>query len=484
MNIQTILHKKAGQLIPVELLQKILAQKPTGFGFCVQNVEADGRPDLSITREEECPTLEALAEFQQNAKDWPVIMYFGLLKGQHHADDVQPFLIRDGDDNVFMSFMLEGDFPKFSDPASGHTDEYNLATKIIIPQLEELCELTEGDLDKISASLQRDSFKNTFDAHIGHRGVLTIMPLYGEVITLGKNEIGETADWGSSSQKDGFYGLKTEEPKKVEAAPAAPAKTSFWKSKKAAPVQDAATPGTEPRTSVPTVNNSTADPDKVLTKDAKKTPIRPPSFVHSNNDLKAWYQAMTGAVPANWKKRVPVIVDAAPVIKDLKDLRARMEIKTETAVGKAPEVETKTEKVAATGGDVPIIAGKDLEKVLDFVAKHLDGQSNEMIDPKKIQSIEAKVGTLSSSLGIKPQEILNWPVSGIFALAKEDSRAVAMLAIEMRNLWRSTLKLEDLVGTAKEKEEVTTTTEKLGDDTVKTESVVTAKKGFWKKKAA
>ena len=508
MNNQTILHKKANETIPLELLELILAKKPTGFGFVVQNVEADGKPDLSIAREETCPTMEQLIELMDNAKQWPMLMYFGELTDKDvHKDDIQPFVVHDADDAPFISFMLEGDFPKFSEVGSGHTEQFHLADKIIIPTIVDLCELTDGDLPKIMGKLDGDTFTNTLLSHIGHRGVLTIMPLEGEALILGRNDLGEVYEWGSTSQRHSYGDVKQEPIKEVAAEPV---KKKFWGGKKATTpaattttvddkgihtVKDAATPGTAPRTSVPTVNNSTADPDKALSKEKpKETMERPPSFIHKNEDVKAWYKAMTGSVPQNWKKRIPVAVKQGTVIiKDLSELKAAMEKAGPalTAIGKAPTsgAEIKAER-EAKADDLPVIGGKDLEKVLDFVAKHLDGQSNEMPDPKTIQAIESKLPTFSESLGIKPHEMLNWPASGIFAMAKMDSRAVALAFIEMRSLWRNTLKAEDLVGTATKKEtteKVTTTVTKSGEGTTITESVATApakKKGFWGKKRA
>jgi hypothetical protein len=69
--------------------------------------------------------------------------------------------------------------------------------------------------------------------------------------------------------------------------------------------------------------------------------------------------------------------------------------------------------------------------------------------------------------------MLNWPVSGLFALAALDRRAVVLMALEYRKLWRNTLKAEDLVGTSKPDGVVTTQTTDLGGGAKAVESVVT-----------
>lgn len=499
MNIQTILKINAGHVVPDEYLQLLLDKKPNTFGFAVQNIE-DGKPDLSVTREEGTPTLAELKEFMRNRVDFNALVCFGYLTGKVNSDDILPLVLTDNDDKPFMAIGLEGDFPKFADPASSHTDEYNLASKILIPTLLEICEYADGDLEKIIAKLNAPLFNDTFLSHIGHRGIMNIMPLEGDIITLGKNDIGESYDWGSTSNRY-TYGDAVQEPVKAEE----PKKKFSFGSKKAAittddkgihtVAKDTATKGADgPRTSVPEVSG----------KEKKDVVFRLPSWVHKNEDVKDLYMMVCGKVPDLWKKRIPVTITIPEeqLPKNLDELRIwkaeqlknkmAASNKTETAAI-APKNEKPTKETEAildkAADNLPIIEAKDMEKVLDFVAKHLDGQSNVMPNPLELQAIEKKFPAFSESLGITPHEMLNWPLSGLFALAKTDSRAIVLAFVEMRNLWRSTLTAADLVGTSK----VKTTVTKVGDNTVKTESVSTeqapaAKKtnkfGFGKKVAA
>lgn len=499
MKVQTLLTKKDGFVAPTELLQIILARKPNAFGFAVQDKTGES-PELSIVREKGTPSLAQVQEFFGNAKDFPALVYFGELGDDHPTDDIQPFILRDGDDNPFLAIGFEGDVSKFADPASGHTEEYNFATKIIIPSLLEICEYADGDLEKILAKVNAPLFNDNLLAHLGHRGSLTIMPVDGDPVWLGKNELGEAYDWGQVSNRHG-YGDAKQEPAPVAAAPK---KNRFsFGSKKEAPVQDAATPGTAERTSVLPAgvtagHGTTADPVKGS---KERAPERPPSWVHKNSDLDMWYQVVAGHIPAQKKKRIPIIPTTDRLPKDRADLlhlRAeQMKIgKTGTAVDNTAKIEApKTETSAGapkSGAEIaarraeensPIINAKDMEKLLDLVAKTFDSNSNEVMPIAELQALEKKLGDFSASVGVTPFEMLNWNVAGLFAIARTDYRAMVLAFIEMRKLWRNTLKAEDLVGTSKPA--VTTTTTKIGDNSTKTESIVheappaaAKKKGF------
>lgn len=479
----TLLTKKTGQLIPVELLAAILNRRPSAFGAVVQDLTGD-KPELSIIHEATTPTMAQLEEFQKNAKDFQAMLYFGELGSKFNPEDIQPLIIRDGDDKPFMAIGLEGDFPKYCEPAD-RTEAYNLASKIIIPTILEVCELAGGELDPIIAALNDDRFNKTFLEHVAHRGALTIFPIEGDPINLGKNELGGVYDWGTTSQRHAFDDIK-QEPKKVEAKKG----FSFYFDKKqeASPPalpKDVATKGDGPRTSVPEVR---ADGKNM------PQPVKLPDWIHKNDDKRTWYQMVGGTIPEKgWKNGVPIIpvIPEAEMPKDLGDLKiweanrlkAELEAKKKAPViaNTEPVHQPKTETSAGapkTGSEIAaqrreeeehraIINAKDMEKILNVVAAF---KPEDMMSVKDMADLEKKVGDFSSSVGVTPQEMLNWPLSGLFAIARTDPRAMVLAFVEMRKLWRDTLKVEDLVKT---------TETKIGETGKKVESVVVEKKkGF------
>lgn len=471
-NIQTVITKNAGHVVPKELLELILKKKPNAFGYVVQDGEG-----LSIGREEGTPEMVDLETMNTETVDYRSILTFGWMSEGFNKEDLQPFALYDGE-QPFLAFALEGDFPKY-DTNNGRTQEWNVVSEIIAPSLSDICELTGGDVEKLLAAIGKPMFNNNFLASMHHRGVLKILAPTGDFAPVQfKNELGEVYDWGTTSQRHG-YGDAVQEPAKAEE----PKKRFSFGSKKAeapsapkeAAPQDVATKGDAPRTSVPAV--------KAEAKPTGPMPVRPPDWCHKNDDKRSWYQMVAGSLPSGWKKNIPVMpvegVSPPAKIEDLDAWRASRKkatisattvtpapAKTETSAG--PVKTAEEVKAIKAEENLPIIPAKDMEKVLDFVAKHLDGQSVQMTNPEDIQAIEKKFPALSECLGLKPQDLLNWSPSGLFALAKHDNRAMVLMALEFRNLWRKTLKEEDLVGSAPK---ATTTETKIGDTGKKVESV-------------
>lgn len=490
---QTIVTILAGQVAPVEVLQLMLDKKPKQFGFTVQGVEGDA-PDLSTTRQGEAPTLEQLIQLNDNTKEFNLHLYFGYLEGKVDDLNIQPFLCTGGNDMPYMSVMVEGVFSKHSEPKA-FTEERNLFDNFIYPEIEEVLELTDGDFDKMLKHMSSDRFNKKFLAETDHRSVLHILPLEGDPITNFKNELGETYPWGYMSQRHGYGDVKQ------EPAPAAAGKQGHWWKKGgtsavAAPVATK----TEAKQSVPTVQPKKEEAKK---DDDGKKPCRPPAFIHSNSDIKAWYTAINGSIPGNWKKRIPVMVkDAPPEWSDLKDFQAWVTsqkvgasapaAKTDTAV-LAKNKETlslpKNSEQEVSVGTGVLLNKKELAGALDYVAKHLDGQSTEIPDPKTAQSTEAKVPTLSETLAFDAVSYLNWPKAALFKFFHEHPTAGALAFIEVRDMLRPHVKVTKEVKEAVKAdtiEKVVTTETKSGEGTthVSSEVVATGGKKKWWDKAA
>lgn len=494
MKIETLMTKKAGFNFPVELMAAIVSRRPTAIGFVVQ--DGTGKtPELSVIHEAATPSVAQLEEFQRNAHDFNAMAYFGELGSKFNPEDIGPFIIKDGNGQPFMAVGLEGDFNGHTDLKSGRTEAYNLASKFIIPTLVEVCEYAGGDLEKIMATLNDDRLNESFLEHVGHRGVLTIFPLEGDPIWFGKNEIGGTYDWGQTSNRHGFDDVK-QEPEKVE-EPKKFAGFSFGKKQESSPpalpkeekkVQDAATPGNQPRKLVPEVRS-----------DGKNLPqpVKLPDWVHKNDDKRTWYQMVGGAIPEkNWKNGTPIIpiIPESEFPKDLGDLKmweAEQFKKRQAEANAKPVIadvkpiqQPKTETSAGapkTGAEIaaqrkeesqPLVNAKNMEKILDIVARVQGEQIPSIAD---MQAIEKKIGTFSSNVASTPKEMIHWPMSAWFAIGNTDIKALVMALMEFRSLYRDTLDAKDLVGTLnteKVNDKVVTTETKIGDTGKKVESVV------------
>jgi len=495
MNVsnQTILYVKAGYLPPDDMLEYLIGKKPTAFGFTVQST-FEGKPDLAVIQEDGSGLT--LSEFKQlfvNAKDDPISVWLGNLHAGYDPEDIQPFLIRDSNDDVFITITLEGDIIG-NDADKKHTEQYNYVNGILIPKIVEWCEDFDGDLDKITKKLTGDTFNREFMMHVGHRALLHILPLEGDAINAGKNELGlHDQDWGWISQCEG-YGEKKEEPAPVEK----PAAKRFWGGKKSdndvldkdgKSIHDAGT-----KTSVPAVTPKSEQSYPAPSKEAGNkdgaAPLlvaRIPAWIKTNDDTKLWYDIVSGAIHPQWKKRLPCTIkdmEAAKIdnLADFKAYAMNKKLKptgTITSSGKPPE-DLKLISGVAGDKELPIIGPKELEKVLDFVAKHLDGNSKGIIPPNEMQAIEKQLPNFATAIGMKPEETINWPIGFLKGIGTTDVMALALYAIMWRAIARPYVQQAHTVG-------ATTVITKSGENTTKVESHIlakdelkpAAKKTFW-----
>lgn len=505
---QTILHIKAGQLAPQDMLEFIVGKKPNAVGYVVQ--ESDGKP-LDVVQEDGANlTVEDMSSVLVDAKDLNRSLYFAHLGEGHHPEDVQPFVIDDPDGNKFLSIMLEGDIVG-NNADKVHTEQYNYVNGVLIPQIVEICEDFEGDIERVMAKLRKETFNSNFLMHVGHRAVLHFMPFKGEPLMLAKNELHVGGDWGWFSQLVGF-----EKAKQEPVVAAAPARRGWGKPKASNP------PGVHSTEATPVKANADKPTLSVVPKvEAKKDKplseqmaIRPPSWLHKNDDIKAFYQILTGEIHSQWKKKIPIIptqnLDLLKVANqaDFQDYAKRWKMENALKTSGGNTVQTKQERLSSTAtppppadnppklpeqpihGPVdptplPIIEAKDLQKVLDVVAT-LDHNSKEMMDPKEIQKTEGTIPPFTEQVGLKGlEETMNWKVSDLFAIAATDPRAMVLFALQWRAYARPYLQAEIK---AKKKDNVTMTTETkttdLGNGSTKVESVSRPARGKWGKRAA
>lgn len=467
LKINTVITKKAGFNVPTQLFVNILNRKPTAFGFAVQDPNGKSGRELSILHQSKMPTIAELEGWSKEARDFNALLCFGELGNKFDPMDIQPFVLNDGNMKPFMALGFDGDFKV--EPDKAHTDDYVLATKAIIPTLIEICDKVGADPEKVMSILNDDRMNQSFLEQVSHRGVMTIFPLEGDALTFAKNDLGGEYDWGTTTQRHKFDDVSQE-----PAAEEKPKGFAFSFGKK----QDVSPPAlpkeaVKPKASVPEVRS-----------DGKNLPqpVKLPDWVHKNDDKRTWYSMVAGEIPENgWKKGIPVIpvIPADKMPKDLADLKAweAEELKRKLRSGDAVKAQAEPIKAPATATAAPgptkveeprsLIDAKSMEKLIDVVDKIVKDSEAKPMSIKDMMALEKRIGAFSESVGVDPKDTINWPMSGLFAIANTDIKGIVMLAMEYRKLWRDTLDVKDLSGST-----VVKTTEKLGDNTVKTESIV------------
>lgn len=491
---QTIIRKKPNHAVPREFLETALRRCPTASGFAVQDI-TDGVKSLETDEFDRAITLENLMTLNEKTTPYEAVFWIANLTGKWDKADIQPFTItvRAGDakpedkGTCVLSFFVEGDFPNFNDNKD-HTEEYNFAHEIIIPMIEEMFEAADGDIGKFIAKLHSPLFKKNLMAHVGHRGVFVFLPLEGDPIAFGQNELGGEYDWGEVSQNHDFGKEKAQSPitKAVEAVGKAAGKFSIFK--KSEPRLDAdgkplpdgvhATPEPKPAAPHPDAPKPVGKPEDIpIPKtDAMRTKVEimvPSQLVGDSRN--AWIRLFSedGELPKNhqsknlklwvYPEQLPFVEEKVSTKQEVKALGARM--KEALSLQPRPsgpidmkaahkEIEKVTEPTARSPSDfIPDMDDKEMMEQTTILASFVD--RDKVPSAIDIQKLEADWPTYSEKLGIPFGDLLRYTVADFMRITHGDKPSVMVILEFRRKLMEmvSAEKLKDLIGAAVVKKE-------------------------------
>jgi hypothetical protein len=209
MNIQVIVEKKAGHDIPRGYLQTIQKNCPTYHGLTIRSVEEDhpDKPLLETSADHKVFDLDAMCKTLAQLKDLDVTLSFGhVVKDFNPETDMMPFVFQqsaEGGTQDILAVHLEGDFPNYSKPDKGHTDEYHLWEDFIFPTLLDKFEASQ-DIEDFFRRLRASNFEQAVMNTVSHRAACVFIPLTGEPIRFGRNELGGAFEWGNTSNTFGW----------------------------------------------------------------------------------------------------------------------------------------------------------------------------------------------------------------------------------------------------------------------------------------
>lgn len=444
MNNAMIIFKKAGHQVDERLLSKALENFPTAIGTVTRAGE-----NIHVSNDRGVPDLETLKLGLKEAHDHDVYLWLANITDQDNIkqEDIQPFVIED-DGKIVLAVMVEGDFPKFNDPKNG-TDEWgNFCSEILLPTLSEYAVMAKGDFDTFLDLIHGKTFDKNMMAHVGHRGIVAVVPFKGDALVLNQNNalLGEY-DWGFTTQhldhdvvsqepepevkeeKKGFFlfgkkpvkaeaeeAPKTETPKDNPVTPEAPKETKE--------VQEVRNGNGKKTSTIPAPAPGVRVPDSLKGK-ARKAYIRKALGLSgsSNNLPEGWFK--DGFI-------IPEKSEPKSAIKDLKDLGTALQNgnKSETAIEaakKAGEYPTGAKSV------LPVISEKNKLAVMEFVAGRIDKNSQKITDPKQMQAAEAKVPTFTEATGIQIADLKKLFFADLKDFADTYPMEAALLIMELRN---------------------------------------------------
>lgn len=262
MNTHVIITKEPDQTIPRGYLQEALKQCPTCIGITIQDKNGD-EPTLECTAQYKSMNVDDLMKIVESCKDVRLVLVLGKMDQDFDpVSDMQPFVFQqkvEGEEEPqnILAFHVEGDFPNYSKPGKGHTDEYHFWEDCVYPTIEEKFFASEN-LTVFYSKIAGSPMKQMCENPIGYRGVCVFVPLEGDIIAFGRNDIGGKFEWGTTSNTFN-WGNATKLEKAAETAVEAVKKTGGRLAKLQ---QLMGTASSVPATSVP----SSPVPDKEETK--------------------------------------------------------------------------------------------------------------------------------------------------------------------------------------------------------------------------
>lgn len=471
MNTSTIIHLPPGRTADTAFLAEAVVKFPTVFGFAFQQ---DGVLEEEV--HSKAWKAEEIQEILEYAKDGHRVLMMGNWPQAKLPDDIQPYVLRDQQDQPILAMFMEGDFAGYSGIQEGHTDEYNVSDEVVFPRIEKAWKDAECDFDKFVEELRGGAVARTLKNAFKHRGYFLLLPRTGDPIIIAENEIGGTYSWGTASNVAGLsYKEASAAPEVKETGGGNLSFLDRMRGKKAS--AEPATPPPVPNKEEPNTPSviPTRQPDKQLDKPATDTSIPlvqvspPPGLTGGakNHWLRLFNAKSPGDLPADHQSnKVQIWVHPSMVefakrqVSNTKEMRKLVEeVKHAQKGGDPKDMKASTNDTGKSTTREPatnyvntstVLDVKDKEKAVGLLAGFLD----KKLSPLEIQKSEAKWPQFSDEVGVSFEELLFLSADQIMQLTGGNKIATAMVIQFRRKFIEGTnLKLEDLVTSGSKGEE-------------------------------
>lgn len=454
MQSGTIVVRKAGTFPPNLYWEKVLAANTTGWGAGTLS-EVDGKKFLEVLQETNGATLE---EIQDNLKTFPdqdIHFYFCHSEPGLSKVDVSPHVIieticeEDADESEprVLAF-IEGNFPGSAQASSSHPPEYHLCVDYLIPKIEGMWEMLDGDIDKVTEQMEKPFFKKELLLQSVSRGVIHLVCSNGKALTFQNNDMSAEYPWGWVSNTHGYVeGDDKKEPPKSEKKKGGLLSRSTVR-ERAVP-EKSAVAVKPPVTETAVIKNFTVRRWK-------------PSDNDSRSKKKDQYKMRLGYLPRGWVNGVEVDIFVDPQGKDMtfrqvQDLglaaAAVMQLAknppadhdknnkdTDPEHIPQPEQKAQSSSGAVVAEVLPLMSPKSREAVNNIhkqekYKKIVDANHDVIKDPKQIEALEQKFADFSRQMGATSMaEFATWSPEMELELCKNDPVAAMVMLDTFKNL--------------------------------------------------
>lgn len=188
--------RKSGQTLPEAYLKLVLDNNPTAWGASI--VTENG---IMIASGDDA-TIKLIQSTCNDFKDCDISFYFCNSTSAINMDDVSPFSLVEVADQPMVIASIVGEYPGFNQTASTHPSAFFFANHLT-QKFKDLFELTDGNLDKIIAHVEKKSFKDELLLGSTDSGV-TFTVANGKSTTVCLADTQKEYPWGWTSNHYGF----------------------------------------------------------------------------------------------------------------------------------------------------------------------------------------------------------------------------------------------------------------------------------------
>lgn len=401
--------KSANNLIEADWATAALKVNPSFYGIAtvVDNFNDKDEPEGKIMQvvrsmtSKDNPSLDvaALDKMQKDYKEETIVAIFGRSSGTLLEEDLQPYTILENEDSspALVAF-LEGDFSSYAQTDGTYSPEYFAVQKFLMPRIQQIARLVDGDVDKLMTELLTPNFRDDMEKMWGTRGTLTLYSDSDKLISVHNNPLRKSFKWGWASNHFGI-GEVAPVAATLPAAVVAKGKNLARSLSASGPVAEVQPPGK--------VVGQLAPPPVPDTAIPKEEIWYPPASVHGKS-LKNLYRNKhkqfygTNELPDNWETRPGLKVPKGKggTIKSLADLPR--------VAGQTTLVETpKSASQQVVVEEQPILSPKMVEAMqedfltkFDYTKKVIDVSNNAIEDPTVLPALENKFKPVWDQLGM------------------------------------------------------------------------------------
>lgn len=492
-----IVKKAKDHIIPEAFWIKVLETKPNVFGVAFTEDGVVGLQGGSIDQLDD--PLKSFQEVQEAYSGHEMLFWLDKFPEGYSEDDIQPYILNAAENaNVYLAVFIQGDYKNFSHPGSTRRDEFFAIENTVQSSVDELIELTDGDMERISKALGNPARKQAFENACASEGTIIVVCGNGDIHSYVKDpkqksglfEWGETTD--TCGYSEGTFPEKETEAEKESEKPPNKLAALLGKKKEIkgspppAPVQKTEAKKEEKVGETTIIRAGSVPPvtQKMVKWDVPKE--------WSNKMRKQIIQHSLGMLPPDWKTRTEITCPenkvprkvTSVVVKDFKEMGEQLKngTATQTIQEKTAEKVANTElpKTVATeklsgmaklaaieqaredskepqhvhiDGFVPAGQLKDFkEKFLGSVAiKDLLGKPVPSLE--EVQELERKIPTWSEKTGLDTEKAWNWPDTSLTILVQQYPDLAKLLIKAYR---MSDIKLKTMLNKQKLEQPATT----------------------------